>query len=654
MKVSLKVELFFVTKVSNFWRRDCFKSALLLPVFIQRRVQTIKEIPNVKKQYVTSQENIADLPTRGANVEDITKVWFHGPHWLRKSAKYWPPALPTSELLADEIFETQIPATIAVITTPTYPFQLDAKKYSNYMNLIRVTTILIRFVNSFKLIQNRQIFAKPVSNFTAQQMWIAYEQKNYYDDVIYAITNRKKHELVSKLNLYLDVNNIIRCAGRFQNAPLTKNEKNPILLPPPKSSKFVTLLIEFYHQTVFHAGALAVLTQIRRKYWIPAGRRAIQNVLRNCVKCKRYTSRSYHQPQESMIPEFRFQEHCTPFENIGIDTFGPIWVNTEKRFVLLVTDLVIRAVDLELLQDMTAEVIFLALRTIIARRIQPKLIVSDNAPQFHIIKKLLEAIYVHPWEWKFIPEHAPWEGGVYERLVGLSKAALLKTFHNRGTTDIALRTTLAEIAKMLNDRPLTFVSNDTETIEPLTPNHFLKSYYPEAEFSKIITPAEATISQRQLVNLAKCCKATNEHFWSLWKREYLQFLREKGFRRNEKFPRSTTIQPPQVGDVVLIAEKNIKRSSWKLGKVISLNISSDGKIRSVMLKTAHGILVRPLIELYPLEISIENSNRMQNSSTPDPVVECAPAASHMEDTEHESDDEWDNVEVEEQLIYVDA
>lgn len=41
--------------------------------------------------------------------------------------------------------------------------------------------------------------------------------------------------------------------------------------------------------------------------------------------------------------------------------------------------------------------------------------------------KLLERLAHKGVEWKFIPKRAPWFGGFWERLMGLTKSALKKT-----------------------------------------------------------------------------------------------------------------------------------------------------------------------------------------------------------------------------------
>ena len=86
---------------------------------------------------------------------------------------------------------------------------------------------------------------------------------------------------------------------------------------------------------------------------------------------------------------------------------------------------------------MSADQFLLCLRRFIARRGTPCQIISDNAKQFKSARKVLskahqEAIlndkiqdYVtdHGIQWSLIVELAPWTGGFYEGLVGITKRA---------------------------------------------------------------------------------------------------------------------------------------------------------------------------------------------------------------------------------------
>ena len=62
----------------------------------------------------------------------------------------------------------------------------------------------------------------------------------------------------------------------------------------------------------------------------------------------------------------------------------------------------------------------------------------------------------------------------------------------------------------------------------------------------------------------------------------------------------------KVGKLVLIHE-NSNRLLWKRGIISKLHPGVDGHVRSVDLKTSGGILTRPIVKLYPLELDVDMS-----------------------------------------------
>ena len=70
--------------------------------------------------------------------------------------------------------------------------------------------------------------------------------------------------------------------------------------------------------------------------------------------------------------------------------------------------------------------------------------------------------------WKFIPKRAPWWGGFWERMVGLTKSALKKVLGRRHVSLTTLETVIVEIEAALNDRPLTFVSSEQGDLDQHT------------------------------------------------------------------------------------------------------------------------------------------------------------------------------------------
>ena len=63
-----------------------------------------------------------------------------------------------------------------------------------------------------------------------------------------------------------------------------------------------------------------------------------------------------------------------------------------------------------------------------------------------------------------------------------------------------------------------------------------------------------------------------------------------------------------MNDIVIVKD-DTPRGSWKLAKIVQLNMSRDGLVRSAVVQLGSGRnLVRPLCLLYPLECSDNSSD----------------------------------------------
>ena len=190
------------------------------------------------------------------------------------------------------------------------------------------------------------------------------------------------------------------------------------------------------------------------------------------------------------------------------------------------------AVHLELVFDMTTAEFLLSLRRFIARRGVPAFIVFDNAKQFQLAASTLERLFSmastdqdiaafsarHGIIWHFIPEHAPWMGGHYERLVGTVKRALHKSIGSLHLPKQHLLTVLQEVEAVVNSPPLTYVSSDNTDYDCLifTPAHFLVGQpltalpYPPCDDDTTYRPTATEASSTHLLQLWK--KAM--HVWT--------------------------------------------------------------------------------------------------------------------------------------------
>ena len=108
---------------------------------------------------------------------------------------------------------------------------------------------------------------------------------------------------------------------------------------------------------------------------------------------------------------------------------------------------------------------------------------SDNASTYKAVAEELQRLFTSAAlaeelarqgiKWHFIPKRAPWFGGFWERLIGLTKLTLKKVLGRTYETLESLHTMTVEVEAILNNRPLMYVSTDSDDVEPITPSHLL-------------------------------------------------------------------------------------------------------------------------------------------------------------------------------------
>lgn len=122
-------------------------------------------------------------------------------------------------------------------------------------------------------------------------------------------------------------------------------------------------------------GTSPVIT--RERYWIPQGKAQVVKILRRCAQCVRHGGGPYKLPSTPALPPEQVN-YSEPFTYTGVDYLGPLYVDTNqgkaKRWVALFTCLAVRAVHLEVVNDLTAEECLLALRRFVATRGVPSCI----------------------------------------------------------------------------------------------------------------------------------------------------------------------------------------------------------------------------------------------------------------------------------------
>ena len=85
-----------------------------------------------------------------------------------------------------------------------------------------------------------------------------------------------------------------------------------------------------------------------------------------------------------------------------------------------------------------------------------------------------------------------------------------------------------------------------------------------------------------------------DSFWKRWQREYLPTLQTRG-----KWLKALTNSKPNVLD--LLADDNIPRGRWNLGRVFETFPGSDGLVRVAKVKDKDAVYMRPIQKLCPME-----------------------------------------------------
>ena len=137
-------------------------------------------------------------------------------------------------------------------------------------------------------------------------------------------------------------------------------------------------------------------------------------------------------------------------------------------------------------------------------------------------------------------------------MVKVVKTSLHKVIGKSRLSYEDLETVLIQIESIVNSRPLTFITTE-EVCEPLTPSHLI---YGKRLISAInneyIDDTTFDISSEQCSNRVKYIQKLFDHYWSRFRKEYLQELSEQQRYNQRKFKTDESLL---LDDVVIIKDE---------------------------------------------------------------------------------------------------
>ena len=150
-----------------------------------------------------------------------------------------------------------------------------------------------------------------------------------------------------------------------------------------------------------------------------------------------------------------------------------------KAYILLITCSLSRAVYLGMAQSQKLDEFIIYFKRFIARRGRPHKVYSDNAKTFKAAADSVKAIikserfqdYLSESciKWQFNLSRAPWQGGQFERMVGLLKQCLYKPVGKANLKWNEFKEIILDIENTLNNRSLCYLEDDIQ-FPFVTPN----------------------------------------------------------------------------------------------------------------------------------------------------------------------------------------
>lgn len=173
-----------------------------------------------------------------------------------------------------------------------------------------------------------------------------------------------------------------------------------------------------------------------------------------------------------------------------------------------------------------------------------------------------------------------------------------------------LQTVLCDVERIVNSRPLTYVSEDLDEDSCITPERFLH------ETPQSGVPDIDNVDKDKLSKRCKYLHRMRETLRLRFRSQYLGQLRQQSIKNYKS-------HPIKVDEIVLLEDPNKKRSFWNLAKVLKVIPGRDGQIRLALIRTENSEFLRPIQRLYRLEFDntiVETGESLPRTSSSGRVI----------------------------------
>ncbi|XP_053692165.1 uncharacterized protein LOC128740628 [Sabethes cyaneus] len=358
-------------------------------IFVANRVSEIQHITRSGVwNHISGAENPADVLSRGMTPDQLVshQIWWQGPSWLRLEKEYWPRTVKIHvDGLDPTILEEKTTVSMAVqIMPPSSIFTLR----SSLTDLVRIVALLLRFKFNCTHRHSRKFgFVTYQEKEDARHQLISLAQRESFEEDIEEIKRNGEVKSSSRIKSLTPrvIDGLLLVGGRLRNAQISVGRMHPIILS--SSHPLTALIVTHYHRNLLHAGPQLVLSSLRERYWPLSARNLVRKIIHKCIQCYRTKPKPHEQlmgdlPVERVTP-------APPFQRVGVDYCGPFHIQYPHRkglpikcFIAVFVCLVVKAINLEVVADLTTQAFIAALKRFVSRRGLPEIIMCDNATNF--------------------------------------------------------------------------------------------------------------------------------------------------------------------------------------------------------------------------------------------------------------------------------
>ena len=599
-------------------------------VFVRNRLDKLTKLCEkfpVEFSFVGGYENPADLVTRPYSYKQIVKTnYLSGPEFLQK-----PDGLNEESLrviVPDPLFsecnsgEDVSNIQVSLVSSVEINHLVNVHNLSSFRSIVSVQMLVREFIDILKnkvrtrkgeptiILSKAELYSLSFNNV------IMTDQRIHYSEVFnYFESNTKVAKLVPnivlQLNLYRDGDGLLRVGSKMPRNRRYAVRYFPLLLV--KDSEVTRLLVRDTHLRQLHSGLYSVLNEVRKKYWIPSCFSVVKSVLRQCVVCRRYNSRTVKLNQSS-YRDVRLNPSTIPFSNIFLDYIGPFNVKLNsvkvKVWILCITCMFTRAINLKISLDLTTAEFLRSFQIHTFEYGVPQLVFSDLGTQIVAGANTVQTFFNDSETKDYFREHGASVtefiqypkgcsklGSMVESCVKLTKRLLMVSIRTNVLKFRDFEFLVAQSIHIVNRRPIAFkdslrdVSGEIMPC-PITPELLLHGYdllsinlVPSLQVTEgqDVDPDFRTDPVTEVVRIDCQLARVRAELLKIYHEEFIGSLLYQATNSKSRY-RPVCHHPLKVGDLVLLKEPNTKPTNYPMGIVLKVSINDLGETTEVTLR----------------------------------------------------------------------